>query len=367
MSSLYIHIPFCEKKCFYCSFVVSVGQRHRVDLYLDCLSDEALYYKGDAIQTVYLGGGTPTFLTNEQLQKIFDVIHNNFKLADDVECTVEANPEGLDIAKIKFLKKLGVNRISLGVQSLNNEYLKYLGRIHDREKAVDAFHIIREGGIENINLDLMYTFPEQSCDELQDDVGAISELGSEHLSLYALSIEPNSRFYVKKEQLPNDQVQVDQYILVCRFLEKAGLKQYEVSNFARPGEESRHNLNYWEGGNYIGLGVGAHSHINGTRSWNVAKLTEYIRRIERKESPLEGNEQLDHHQRLWETMLFGLRMNRGVNVKEKEETFGCKVPDEKQIMLERFVEEGWLQREGDILKTSLKGRLLLDELCARLI
>jgi len=228
MSSLYIHIPFCERKCFYCSFVVSVGQRHRVDLYLDCLLKEALQYKGEAIQTVYLGGGTPTFLTNKQLQKMFDVIHKNFRLADDMECTVEANPEGLDIAKIKLLKKLGVNRISLGVQSLNNEYLKYLGRIHDREKAVDAFRIIREGGIDNINLDLMYTFPGQSLDELQEDVGAISELGSEHLSLYALTIEPNSRFYVRKEQLPNDQAQVDQYILVCKFLGKAGLRHLPV-------------------------------------------------------------------------------------------------------------------------------------------
>src|SRR3989338_1711403 len=172
MKSLYIHIPFCKKKCFYCSFVVTVGQEKRIKEYLQCLKKEAEAYKEEIVQTVYIGGGTPALLGLEDLQELTTIIENNFKFAPSLEMTIEANPEGLTIEKAKLLKALGFNRVSLGVQSLNDRYLKYLGRCHNRQKAIEAFDILRAAGHANINLDLMYSFPRQTQDDITKDINA---------------------------------------------------------------------------------------------------------------------------------------------------------------------------------------------------
>lgn len=235
MKSLYIHIPFCERKCFYCSFVVSIGQQERMDVYCDSLIKEAQTYKGSAFKTVYIGGGTPTFLSGVQLERLFLNLRKNFNISENTEWTIEANPEGIPTDKLKLLKNLGVNRISLGVQSLSDRYLKYLGRNHSKETAVRAYNNIREAGFDNVNVDLMFGFRNQSMEELKNDVNALTSLKSEHVSLYALTIEKDSRFYTQKVQLQGDEFQSNQYTLITRLLKEAGFKQYEVSNFAREG------------------------------------------------------------------------------------------------------------------------------------
>lgn len=367
MTTLYIHIPFCSQKCFYCSFVVSVGQAQRIDSYLDCLEMEAKRHERTEVQSVYIGGGTPTLMNNDQLRKLFDIISKYFRVSSGAEWTIESNPEGIEHSKLTLLKQKGITRISLGVQSLNDRYLKYLGRNHDASTAIKAFQLIRECGFGNVNVDLMFAFPDQTIAELKKDVDAVIQLNGDHLSLYTLTIEEPSRFFVQNIQLRDDHDQAQQYEMVCHMLDAAGFEQYEVSNFARVMKMSQHNLHYWKGGEYIGLGIGAHSYINAKRSWNVSRLKDYISRMKNNVSVEAGCETLTPFDQMKETVLFGLRMNAGVPVKQIEKRFGCFLSKEQQQKIDDFIQGGFLFFEEGFLKTSSKGRLVLDELCAQLI
>ncbi len=367
MTALYIHIPFCEKKCFYCSFVVTIAQQQRMDAYVDCLEKEMQRYRGQRLKTIYLGGGTPTLLDQSQLRRIIEAIRKTFLFDRETELTIEANPEGVDLEKAYLLLDLGVNRISLGTQSFHDHYLKFLGRCHDARMAVETFTVLRKAGFKNINVDLMYSFPRQTMEEIESDVGKLIEFASEHVSLYTLTVDPHSRFHAKKMAESENHLQAEQYERVVGLLAKAGLPQYEVSNFARPGQESRHNLIYWTGGNYIGIGVGAHSHQDGERRWNIAHLPEYIACLQTGGDPMEGFERLSREERLVETLLFGLRMNRGIHLQQLQNQLGCVLPGEKMHTLQTFIEGGWLIGENDLLKATDKGRLVLDEMAARLI
>src|SRR5580698_3327762 len=194
-SSLYIHIPFCSRKCLFCSFVIAVGQEHRREDYVKALVREIKNSTGKNLGTIYFGGGTPSMLDEDHFGVLMGAIKNNFSFQDDIEITIEANPESIDAPKAKFLKAQGFNRVSLGVQSMDDRYLKFLGRGHDASMARGAYHLLREAGFTNINLDLMYAFPGETNEELKEDVRAIFSLGPEHVSLYTLTIEPNSRFH----------------------------------------------------------------------------------------------------------------------------------------------------------------------------
>jgi len=367
MKTLYIHIPFCKRKCFYCSFVISVGQMHRADLYIDCLAAEARHYHGEDVQSVYIGGGTPTLLTTGQLKKLFNTIRKHFCVSSNAEWTVEANPEGLSCGKLKLLKEEGVNRISLGVQSLNDKYLKYLGRNHDAATAAKTFDKIRKTGFDNINVDLMFAFPGQTGNELKQDIDAVIRFESEHLSLYTLTVEKRSRFHAKNIQLQDDRCQARHYTMVCDMLSTAGFKQYEISNFAKPLRASKHNLNYWQGGHYIGLGIGAHSYIDRKRFWNISRINDYISRAQQGSSVEEASEELAPFDQMKEMILFRLRMNQGVNIKQTERRFSCFLGEEQKERINDLVEGGFLVRENGYLRASPKGRLVLDELCTQLI
>ena len=365
-SSLYIHIPFCRRKCLFCSFVIAVGQEHRRADYVKALINEMNHNKGRLIKTIYLGGGTPGMLDEGHLDVLMDAIRENFLFQNDIEITIEVNPENINRAKTKFLKAQGFNRVSLGAQSMNDRYLKFLGRGHDASMVRDAYRILREEGIMNINLDLMYAFPGETKEELEEEVRAISLLGSEHLSLYTLTIEPNSRFYAAQMKLDDDEKLAEQYLLTVRILNEYGFKQYEVSNFARaPRIESTHNRNYWLGGPYIGLGVGAHGFTGRRRYWNTSNLQEYIQRTgsgEQGIGPLdviEGYEDLTDVQLSMEKVLFGLRMNEGIS--------WDLVPSAKVGLIQTWIKDGFLLLENGNLKTTDRGRLVLDELSARLI
>jgi len=189
MTSLYIHIPFCEKKCFYCSFVVSVGQKHRMDEYLDCLELESKKFSGEKIETIYWGGGTPSLLNIEQIGRLMKILHKAFDTSAVREITIEANPESIDLDKAKVLKSLGFSRVSLGIQTFQDQTLKYLGRCHDRKKAFEAFQLLRKAGHDNVNVDFMYAFPNQTEKEINQDLEEMAALKSEHVSLYTLTIE----------------------------------------------------------------------------------------------------------------------------------------------------------------------------------
>jgi len=357
--SLYIHIPFCSRKCLFCSFVIAVGQEHRREEYVKALINEMKNNEGRRIKTIYLGGGTPSMLDERHLDVLMNAIRKNFSFQNDIEITIEANPESINRTKAEFLRNQGFNRVSLGVQSMNDRHLKFLGRGHDASKAKDAYRILREAGIININLDLMYAFPGQTKEELREDARAISFLGSEHLSLYTLTIEPNSSFHAAQMKLDDDETQAEQYLLVARILNEYGFKQYEVSNFSKPGFESTHNRNYWLGAPYIGLGVGAHGFTGRRRYWNTSNLQDYIQRTGSGEQAIGGFEDLTDTQLIMEKVLFGLRMNEGVP--------WDLVPSVKVKLIQTWIKDGFLLLEKGNLKTTDRGRLVLDTLSSRLI
>lgn len=344
-----------------------MGQGHRADAYLDCLSREAAARGGGAVGSVYIGGGTPTFLSGAQLEKLFTALKANFEIPSRAECTIEANPESLDRVKLDVLQAHGVNRISLGIQSLNDRYLKYLGRAHDRKGAVRAYDLIRASGFQNVNVDFMFSFPGQTLEEIREDLRDVLRLGSEHVSCYMLNVEENSRFFAQKLRLADDDEQARQYFCVKGLLEANGLRQYEISNFAKLGKESAHNLHYWHSGPYLGLGMAAHSYDQGTFSWNAPRLNVYMARIEREGGALEGCERLDLYAQFKQTVLIGLRMTDGVDVNAAAQRFGCNFSSEDQDKLNSFVDAGFLIFDGTCLKASPQGQIVLDEICARLM
>ena len=359
-SSLYIHIPFCFRKCLFCSFVIAVGQEHRREEYVEALVEEMKKNKGRHLKTIYLGGGTPSMLDENHLEVLMNAIRKNFLFQDDIEITIEANPESINRSKATILKAQGFNRVSLGVQSLNDRYLKFLGRAHDAPMAREAYSILRAAGFTNINLDLMYAFPGETKEELEEDVRAIAILGSEHLSLYTLTIEPNSRFSALQMKLDDDEKQVEQYLLIARILNEYGFKQYEVSNFSKTQRfESAHNRNYWLGDPYIGLGMGAHGFDGRRRYWNTPRLQDYLGRVAKSKDAVEGYEDLTDTQLIMEKVLFGLRMNEGVQ--------RDLVPSSKAELIQMWIKDGFLLFENGNLKTTDRGRLVLDALSSRLI
>ncbi len=367
MRALYIHIPFCKTKCLFCSFTIAVGRDHFIDAYLNALEKEARFYQGEAIRTVYVGGGTPSYLSDDQIQHLFTIMKKHFDLASVEEITFETNPESVDFHKAKLLKQLGVNRLSLGVQSWDDRYLRFLGRKHTSELARKAFQEVRNAGHDNINIDIMFSFPKQSKEDIRQDIIKTVQLQPEHISLYALSIEKYSQFHARSVHLADSNTQAQQYAFAVAELTSNRYQQYEISNFCKPYKESRHNVLYWRGKDYIGLGVGAHSHMDGRRFWNIKRLSKYIKELNNHTLPIEGEERLSADERLTETLLFGLRMNAGVNLDLLQHHYGCHLRQDQRECIESFIQEGLLCQEGENLALTPKGRLVLDELCVRLI
>lgn len=365
--SLYVHIPFCLRKCFYCAFASFAGKGYLVGPYLEALKKEAAAYRGERLDTVYVGGGTPTFLTSSQLRALFVVIKALFVIERDAEITIEANPATFDAEKASVLFDLGVNRVSLGIQSLDDPLLKYLGRPHTRAQAMDAFDILRKVGFANVNLDLMYSLPGESEEGVKQDVADFIVLGSEHLSLYTLSVDEGSEFHRRNIQAPSSENQAGHFRLAGRLLRERGLRHYEVSNFAKKGFECRHNLNYWRGGSYIGLGVAAHSHLEGRRFWNGSDITTYLKMVQYDGRPSVGEENLGGEKRLMEILLIGLRLTDGVSISDVEERAGVCLSGERRRMIEGLAREGLLSYDGAHLKATEAGMVVLDELCSRLI
>ncbi len=365
--SLYIHIPFCLSKCPYCSFSSVAGQDHLITPYLQALEIEASSYRGTAIKTVYVGGGTPSYLGARELERLGELIRAHFILSADVEFTVETNPATFDEAKARCLRRMGANRVSLGVQSLQDKFLKWLGRPHTRAEALEGFGILRRSGFENINVDLIYSLPVQSPEDLAADVDDILSLQSEHVSLYALSVSEGSRFFAQDTKPPDPDHQARDYRWVTHRLTEAGLEHYEVSNFARSGFACQHNQGYWEGRDYIGLGASAHSHMAGRRFWNTEAPADYIRRMSQERVARAGEETLDSLGRFMEALLIGLRLTRGVDIAALSRKFSVSMPTGVSGQIQAFVKEGLLEAEGSCLRPTLEGLVVLDEMCARLV
>ena len=367
MLALYIHLPFCRKKCLYCSFAVAVAQNRWADLYLDCLAAEAKAYRHRRLETIYIGGGTPSLLKEYQLGRLFQMVKTIFDCSSVIELTIEVNPEDITLQKAVFLKSNGISRVSLGVQTFDDQHLQFLGRAHSAAQAIQAYDILRRAGFENINVDMMYALPRQTRRQLAWDMQIIQSLQPDHVSYYALTIECPSRLHVIGTPLPDDTRQAADYDNLTLTLAGQGLRQYEISNFARAGKESRHNINYWRMGNYIGLGLSAHSHFDGRRCWNTDRLKEYMNRMQKDATAVSGREELTPPQRLSEALVFGLRMNAGLDLMDLEKRFSVGLDDDTRKTIRFWVAHQFLRQTGTHISTTHKGRLVLDEISSRLI
>jgi oxygen-independent coproporphyrinogen-3 oxidase len=364
---LYVHIPFCASICNYCNFNRGLFDAGLKDQYLEGLRTE-IRRAGDGApaDTIFFGGGTPSLLAPSEIGSIIETLRDAFDVARDVEVTLEANPETVSGESLAGYRDAGVNRVSFGVQSFRDDELVRLGRRHSAERARGAVQMARAAGFDNLSLDLMMWLPQQSVDTWLQSVDALIDVGPEHASLYLLEIYPNAPLRDEMARgnwsvAPDDDA-ADMYERAMDRLEAAGYEQYEISNVARPGRESRHNLKYWTDGDWLGFGCGAHSTRAGVRWKNVSSTTEYISAaiqggqygIERRALPIL--------ERLEDALFMGLRLARGVDLVEIRHRFGVDVWNRHEEELRPFVEQELLVYDGGFLRLTRPGMLLASEI-----
>lgn len=317
MISLYIHIPFCVKKCEYCDFISFKYDSEKLNLYLDKLIEEIKVYKEQSlkVRTIFLGGGTPSLLNSDQVKKLFEVLKNNFDLSACDEITIETNPGTINEEKISCYKSVGINRISMGVQTLKNETLKTLGRIHDVNTVFESVDLLKNQGFHNFNLDLMFGLPGQTIKQLSETVDEMIRLNPTHISAYSLKIEEGTPFYDQYENgtlKPVDEdLDREMYHTIVSKLKNAGYHQYEISNFSKKGFECQHNLVYWQEKEYLGLGLGAHSFMAQKRFSNETDMDKYLssNQLIRKEA-----EVIEKDEAMFEMIMLRLRLNEGLPI-----------------------------------------------------
>ena len=324
---IYIHIPFCVRKCDYCDFYSVPGRDGRMDEYLHALevhiAESAPQAEIYTVNTIYFGGGTPTFFGAERLARLLQLVRKQFNVSKDCEITVECNPDSADQDTLLTLKKAGVNRLSMGVQSAQDKELEEIGRVHSFAQATRAFQRARDAGFDNISLDLIYGLPDQSMESWKESVEALLKLNPEHLSCYGLKLEQGTPLYERREQeqMADDDTQADMYLWMVERLKNAGYGQYEISNFARPGRQSRHNLKYWMGEEYIGFGPSAHSYFGQQRYSFVRDLDAYVKGVLYNGKILDESTRINRREMGKEYLMLRMRTIWGVEENEYRERF----------------------------------------------
>jgi len=355
---VYVHIPFCASRCDYCDFATWTDRAHLIDTYVTaCVTDLDRRRSAGlpAATSVFFGGGTPSLIAADQLGRIVAAI----PCADDAEVTVECNPDSVDAEKLDTYRRAGVNRLSLGVQSMVPHVLSALGRTHDPANVERAVALARATGFERINLDLIYGTPGESPEDWERSLVGALALGVEHISAYALTVEPATalgRQVAAGAPAPDDDLQADAYTVADEVLTAAGLEWYEVSNWARPGEECRHNELYWSGGEYLAIGCAAHGHTDGQRWWNVRTPERYIAAVDAGTSAVAGSETLDPATHAEETFSLALRTRAGAVAHPRA------APTVRELAA-----RGLLEIVGDRIVLTAPGRLLASDLTARLL
>ncbi len=369
---IYIHIPFCKQKCYYCDFVSFSNKEGYIEKYVETVKREIDSYdlSNYNITTIYIGGGTPSRIPSEKIQEILEKIKQkipeNQTKWEDIEITIELNPGTVDEEKIKKYKEIGINRLSIGLQSTNNKLLKEIGRIHTFEDFKNTYNLVKKVGFENINVDLMIELPNQTISDVKESLNEIIKLNPTHVSVYSLIVEENTKMEQlinnKELQLPDEELERQMYWYVKNTLELNGYNHYEISNFAKKGKESKHNLNCWEQKEYIGLGLAAYSHLNGVRYGNTSNIEEYINVqdfFNRSELEESGIRIVDEVQTLEdkrkEYMLLGLRKIEGVLIQKFKEKFIENPIFLFRKELEKLVNEELIAIDGDCIRLTNKG------------
>ena len=361
-NSVYIHIPFCKTKCKYCSFVSKRPERSQEPmLYVDALIKEiGRHYRGETLKTIYFGGGTPSVISAELIEKI---LQQFIYIPEFCDITFEMNPDDADIGYLRKLNELGVNRLSMGAQSFDDNILKLIGRRHRAEQTIEAVTIAKKAGFKNISLDLMYGLPTQTSESLKNDLETITKLDIQHVSTYGLKIEEPSFFYNNPpENLPDDDTQADMYLMINEFLENNEFKRYEISNFAKTGYESKHNLNYWNNKEYYGFGVAAHGYQSGVRYSNKSDLEDYtIYPIKR-----ENEHYVTPKEKFEEEIFLGFRKAEGINTELIKKKYFIDFSEKYKDVLEKYMPD-YIEKTENGYKLTLKGVLISNNILSEFI
>ena len=382
---IYLHIPFCTAKCGYCDFNSYAGHEHMIPEYAETLLKDAALWRdavgGRPVETVFFGGGTPSLSPVEDVRKILDGLRACFRFTGDAEISLESNPNSLDVDYLRGIGHAGVNRLSIGVQSFDDEELVVLDRVHTADQAKVAFRAARDAGFDNVNLDFIYGLPEQPLSAWQRTLEQALALAPEHLSLYALTIEdgtPLARDVARGRVTPPDpDMQAEHYEWTQDRLATAGYEHYEISNWARPGRRCRHNLVYWRNREYLGLGAGAHSYLDGVRFSTVLLPNRYQELVNESAAGIEdgrglmrhvaGAEQITRTLAMSDELILGLRLIEGVSREAFAGRYGCDPRDVYADVIDEFVGYGLLEETATHLRLTRRGRLLSNELFQRLL
>lgn len=369
MTGLYVHIPFCQRRCSYCGFFSTTALERR-KAYVDALCREMRMRGGCTLRTIYLGGGTPSLLEPSMLRRLFATIREVYDISSEAEVTMECNPDDVTDAYAHVLSEVGVNRVSMGVQTFSDDRLRFLNRRHDSRQAVEAFDCLRRAGFVNISIDLMFGFPGETLEEWRDDIARALALAPEHLSAYSLMYEEGTPLYRLLEKgvvaEVDDETYLSMYDQLVDALSKAGYEHYEISNFALPGFRSRHNSSYWDGTPYIGLGAGAHSYYGDIRQANVSDLERYMEAVSHGELPAE-REELTLNDRYNDLIATALRTRKGVCLSDVERKFGVACLQYMMENAQPHIDARLLVVERGFLHLTLKGIALSDMVMSDLV
>lgn len=372
---LYIHIPFCEKKCDYCNFVSYCKNDHEKLLYLQNLLKEislqGIKYKEYEIDTIFIGGGTPTTMPNGAINKLLMGIYQNFNVLENAEITIECNPNSLTVAKLKEYKKSKINRLSIGLQCYNDNLLKLIGRLHNKKQFDIAFFYAKLFGFKNISVDLILGVPNQKFRHIKKEIKHLLKLGVNHISAYGLIVEDNTKLSenltLNKYKLPSEKLQLKMYDYVKTKLEKNNINRYEVSNFAKPGLESKHNLKYWTDGEYLGLGVVSSSYVNNMRWKNTDSLQVYNESLQNNIIAIEEQEVLTLAEKVEEALMLGLRLQKGINLNNFKEDFNIDLLKEKQTEINQLLNDNLIVIQNGYLHCTDNGFNVLNQIILQLI
>ncbi|WP_077621453.1 radical SAM family heme chaperone HemW [Sediminibacillus massiliensis] len=368
VKSVYIHIPFCQQICHYCDFTKFFYNEQLVDDYLTALENEMRTYipaGKQSMKTIFVGGGTPTALNHKQLEKLLKMIDNHFDVHTCEEYSFEANPGDLDVEKIKLLKSYGVQRISMGVQVFDDEMLEYIGRLHKIKDVYDNIDSLTRYGFENISIDLIYSLPNQTMEHFQKTLQEALSFDLPHYSAYSLQIEPKTIFYQRYKQgklpKPPEETEAAMYQHLMKEMEKHGKIQYEISNFAEPGFESKHNLTYWNNEHYYGMGAGAHGYLPGKRIVNLRPLPAYVKQANLDGKPVLHTEPIGRKEEIEEEMFLGLRKRTGVSKEMFRNKFDLEADEIYADALSTLKSRKWVVDEGGFIKLTSAGLLFGNE------
>ena len=372
-TSVYIHIPFCATKCYYCAFNTYTFHKEQAKAYLQALRTEMELYapETEPLQTIFIGGGTPSILSTDALTQLFTDIHQHFQITPNAEITVECNPGTVDAEKLRVMRDNGVNRLSFGLQAMQDETLKQLGRIHTVAEFLESYRLAREGGFENINIDLIFALPDQKMEAWHHTLNEVISLEPDHISAYNLVMEETTPFYewwqAGELRLPTEDTEADMFQYTIETLTAHGYEHYEICNFARPNRAARHNLVYWDNQPCIGLGTGAWGYVNGTRYSNIRGIAPYIKELAERNKPIADTERLTGDTEKAETLMLALRKREGISLDVYQNRFGEKIEVAFGDILEKWLDLKLLERTVTHLRLTPRGLFLANEVFVELM